>query len=72
MGDGVNDPQGRAVEALCGKETVDFMGQTGERPYGPGIYPEVTESRVELTVDDAAGKVSGTTVLAYRTTSRFG
>src|SRR5260221_10898913 len=31
--DGVNDPQGRSVEALCGKETVDFMGQTGERPY---------------------------------------
>jgi nitrite reductase/ring-hydroxylating ferredoxin subunit len=30
---GVNDPQGRSVEALCGKETVDFMGQTGERPY---------------------------------------
>lgn len=31
--DGVNDPLGKHSEALCGKETVDFLGQTGERPY---------------------------------------
>jgi hypothetical protein len=31
---GVNDPEGhRHSEAACGKETVDFLGQTGERPY---------------------------------------
>jgi nitrite reductase/ring-hydroxylating ferredoxin subunit len=31
--DGVNGPAGQHDEALCGKETVDFLGQTGERPY---------------------------------------
>src|SRR5271154_4876686 len=31
--DGVNDPQGRHSEAQCGKETVDFVGQTADRPY---------------------------------------
>ena len=31
--DGVNDPLGKHSEALCGKETVDFLGQTGERAY---------------------------------------
>ena len=31
--DGVNDPLGKHSEALCGKETVDFLGQTGERSY---------------------------------------
>ncbi|MEJ0069019.1 MAG: hypothetical protein WDO24_10140 [Pseudomonadota bacterium] len=31
--DGVNDPQGRHSEAACGKDKVDFLGQTGERPY---------------------------------------
>ena len=31
--DGVNDPQGRHSEAACGKETVDFLGQTGDRSY---------------------------------------
>ena len=31
--DDVNDPLGKNSEALCGKETVDFLGQTGERPY---------------------------------------
>ncbi|MBI3516958.1 MAG: aromatic ring-hydroxylating dioxygenase subunit alpha [Proteobacteria bacterium] len=31
--DGVNDPEGRSIEAECGKEKVDFLGQTGERPY---------------------------------------
>jgi nitrite reductase/ring-hydroxylating ferredoxin subunit len=31
--DGVNDPLGRHSEAACGKEMVDFVGQTGERAY---------------------------------------
>ena len=31
--EGVNDPQGRHNQAACGKEKVDFLGQTGERPY---------------------------------------
>jgi hypothetical protein len=31
--EGVNDPAGRHSEAACGKETVDFLGQTGERAY---------------------------------------
>jgi hypothetical protein len=31
--DGVNDPQGRHSEARCGKEMVDFIGQTADRPY---------------------------------------
>jgi nitrite reductase/ring-hydroxylating ferredoxin subunit len=31
--EGVNDPQGRHDEAACGKEKVDFLGQTGERLY---------------------------------------
>jgi hypothetical protein len=31
--DGVNDSEGRHSEAACGKETVDFLGQTGERSY---------------------------------------
>jgi hypothetical protein len=31
--EGVNDPEGRHSEAGCGKETVDFLGQTGERSY---------------------------------------
>jgi phenylpropionate dioxygenase-like ring-hydroxylating dioxygenase large terminal subunit len=31
--DGVNDPLGKHSEAACGKETVDFLGQTGERHY---------------------------------------
>jgi nitrite reductase/ring-hydroxylating ferredoxin subunit len=32
MNEGV-DPHGKSVEAECGKEMVDFFGQTGERPY---------------------------------------
>jgi len=31
--EGVNDSEGRHSEAVCGKETVDFLGQTGERAY---------------------------------------
>jgi hypothetical protein len=31
--EGVNDPEGRHSEAGCGKEMVDFLGQTGERSY---------------------------------------
>ena len=31
--EGVNDPKGRHNEAACGKDMVDFLGQTGERPY---------------------------------------
>jgi hypothetical protein len=31
--DGVNDPQGRHSEAGCGKEKVDFVGQTADRSY---------------------------------------
>jgi hypothetical protein len=31
--EGVNDTEGRHSEAACGKETVDFLGQTGERLY---------------------------------------
>jgi nitrite reductase/ring-hydroxylating ferredoxin subunit len=31
--EGVNDPLGRHNEADCGKEKVDFVGQTGDRPY---------------------------------------
>jgi nitrite reductase/ring-hydroxylating ferredoxin subunit len=31
--DGVNDPHGRHSENGCGKEKVDFVGQTADRPY---------------------------------------
>jgi hypothetical protein len=48
--DGVNDPQGRHSEAECGKEKVDFLGQTGERPYEerqriPGDFDAQTSQR---------------------------
>ncbi len=48
--DGVNDPQGRHSEAGCGKEKVDFLGQTGERPYEerqriPGDFDAQTSQR---------------------------
>src|SRR5262249_48834622 len=48
--DGVNDPEGRHNEAACGKEKVDFLGQTGERPYEerqriPGDFDAQTSQR---------------------------
>jgi len=48
--DGVNDPQGRHNEAECGKEKVDFVGQTGEQPYEerqriPGDFDAQTSQR---------------------------
>ncbi len=48
--DGVNDPQGRHSETGCGKEKVDFLGQTGERPYEerqriPGDFDAQTSQR---------------------------
>ena len=48
--EGVNDPEGRHNEAECGKEKVDFLGQTGERPYEerqriPGDFDAQTSQR---------------------------
>lgn len=48
--EGVNDPQGRHDEVACGKEKVDFVGQTGEQPYEerqriPGDFDAQTSQR---------------------------
>jgi nitrite reductase/ring-hydroxylating ferredoxin subunit len=44
------DPRGIADEELCGPESVDFVGQSGERPYDerqriPGDYDAQTSQR---------------------------
>jgi hypothetical protein len=72
--EGVNDPLGRHNEADCGKGKVDFVGQTGDRPYAerqriPGRFQcEVSlsmPSSIWTPLTAASPCVAGSSVEAY-------